>query len=1476
MDDLKVKAPSVDPRAGIPQERITGDILRGHGPRRGNLEDLLKYWRPIMRKPGGFRRCLVILADHPELYPLPPLCAWLHHETTGKWPNEGNHHGGVRKRRSGRRSVRRVIRRARKSEEIGGIPIDERAFMADTSSIMSKPVGFGNQTLVEYKASRFLRGAASAFLPGERHMFRISPTRRIAFSLIAPGGRNNPLIGVGLPGRIGGSGRGFRCPPGFEHGGKFTDARFSTCGSQLFATPGAKKPIKETLRTVQGAVRTETIGSSSGRAKRRDRAGSNLVKPVKDTVKLPENAAIVPGRSRTNIAKQDSTTNKLAAALAKAPASQRGARRVIRSDGAVLVPAASVAKLASQRDNDDLKDATYLSRIDRPIEFGGPELDLLRADVRKISFVLPGGTVVEVVRNGKINRAEYEKIKKAAFARAVNKPDIPDINPARRLTQAAAATTKLKFQVKPAKSIPAPRRLITVQRGTASRTVPRWVFETFLAQSAPGRPKNVKPYKFVGVVGKSFPNDFDPFEWTSKRFKDLDVGIGKPWHFDDPSAWGPLNYTASPIPHDDSYHASMAFKAAAFTRGQTDPFEGLEVKKVVFDRAIGRFRCPPGSVNGGQLTNRQGLGCGGGAAGAIRRAIGQVASGAANVIDVTNRNERGGGPVQRVRPDTPSAPKPRRRGKLRDRAADAIDLTNKPRRRRGRVRDRLADQLDVTGQPERRRGKLRDRFADVLDLTNVPRKDRKKERGKLRERLANLIDPEAVRRDRAKKNRPGWIGFDGAVGHDRVNDHLPVALRNERDNLVRKWEDRVDGAYEHEKARRWLQANKDEMSESTYEREIDEIIDIGFLDNAIEKNTHSDQVDIVDQLEGPVFERILADMRREDADRLRLSNERRARLGREEAAANLRGEPVGDVDAYVFAIPIADADLISQPGRREEKRRIDKHVGYGERVQNKINEAEGADDIANIIDDVAKARDSYQKKADLNKKQRQDAIDRGDEAAAKRYLRLWAGNQSIAKVYDDINTQNRHRIVGLRRVEEANNAGNKRAFKDLNDMRSVTLDEQQSKRVDQVFKELVDIDDIAELDSRIKNLQAAQDAAEERVHLRDQDLAGDSLSAEQVADIIEQRAGAGQDYEAARRAIVGANERLREIKFGSGGEQGPLPDFGKPDRKDNAFGEFDELDRPLITHVEVGNVGINNSDEAKLYLERGGAIRDVPDVFLADAIKANPARFTEQHGGKGANEEHFIYVDRETKDYISVKTGMGGPHEAAAEIAANSIGAQLGMPMQPMRFVTSPNRGRGTVIYQWAGSHWNAGNQKHRGGAGIIPNWDAGDDPVTKTRLIVMDYLMGHTDRHYANVLFGTGGDGKTQVIPLDNGLGFNMSPGRESRAFKPGSTLPKLFAKNAGGNDLFLAQLASLKKGVNDGTLDRNEVVDQFLDAQRRISAAGDYLDLGGAGLIDSLPSGYAREQGGMNVSQINDFYKQHSELFLQLTRQDFIDMLS
>jgi HK97 family phage prohead protease len=153
--DMDVKA---DPRAGIPQEAITGDILRGYGPRRGNLERLLRYWRPIMKKPGGFRRCRVILADHPELYPLENICAWLHHETTGLWPNEGCHHPGMKNCKRKLRGVRdgsiwsdaefgkRIRRRSGNKKDLD---LDD---YEDMGEITDEDVKYANRVLNEFLA----------------------------------------------------------------------------------------------------------------------------------------------------------------------------------------------------------------------------------------------------------------------------------------------------------------------------------------------------------------------------------------------------------------------------------------------------------------------------------------------------------------------------------------------------------------------------------------------------------------------------------------------------------------------------------------------------------------------------------------------------------------------------------------------------------------------------------------------------------------------------------------------------------------------------------------------------------------------------------------------------------------------------------------------------------------------------------------------------------------------------------------------------------------------------------------------------------------------------------------------------------------------------------------------------------------------------------------------------------------------------
>jgi hypothetical protein len=145
-EDIEIKAPQ-DVIFDLPQEALTGDVLKGRGPRRGNLERLLRYWRPIMRKPGGFRRCRVILANHPELYPLERICAWLHHETTGLWPNEGCHHPGMKnckgklkKRNMSNSEFSAIIRKLSSNKKSAQTNMDEDIFFSDPEYSVNEPI----------------------------------------------------------------------------------------------------------------------------------------------------------------------------------------------------------------------------------------------------------------------------------------------------------------------------------------------------------------------------------------------------------------------------------------------------------------------------------------------------------------------------------------------------------------------------------------------------------------------------------------------------------------------------------------------------------------------------------------------------------------------------------------------------------------------------------------------------------------------------------------------------------------------------------------------------------------------------------------------------------------------------------------------------------------------------------------------------------------------------------------------------------------------------------------------------------------------------------------------------------------------------------------------------------------------------------------------------------------------------------------
>jgi hypothetical protein len=275
--------------AGVVGDTVSGDVLHGRGPRRGGLQKLLKYWRPIMKKPGGFRRCVIELADHPELGDIKALCAWLHHETTGRWPGEGH---GRRRGPSARGEARAAVtpgksaavdvltefvienqdwlhasmptktRRKKRgmamrhmegvygSASCGGKAANLKAMIFAAQGYLTVP--YESAEVDEKAAARGgagVRRITRAPLPdfASRSQRKPNPIRSaIGRGVAAPLGATR--VGGGI-----GAARSVRCPEGYEYGGRFTAVRNRVCGRQVEdeapkLPKRAKKPATSSVR----------------------------------------------------------------------------------------------------------------------------------------------------------------------------------------------------------------------------------------------------------------------------------------------------------------------------------------------------------------------------------------------------------------------------------------------------------------------------------------------------------------------------------------------------------------------------------------------------------------------------------------------------------------------------------------------------------------------------------------------------------------------------------------------------------------------------------------------------------------------------------------------------------------------------------------------------------------------------------------------------------------------------------------------------------------------------------------------------------------------------------------------------------------------------------------------------------------------------------------------------------------------------
>jgi len=257
----------------------------------------------------------------------------------------------------------------------------------------------------------------STIVPGDVSPIR-SPIRSAFYRAVTPGfGRG------GRGGSMPGENRGYRCPEGYQYGGRFTDNRLSTCGAQLFDIPS---PLGLAIRAIRRAVGGPGIRTT----------GTPITGARGESDIIVSRAPVIPRVSNENRQSSNRAVSDLIKEIGNFnKSSNQPVRRMVRRDGFVLEPVVPNKVLRAIPDNRDMEGSTMLMSTLSPSDIGGEELGLLsNTGTRSLIYVLPGGSTLTLEKARKLSVGERRKLGRVVNSAA----DIQNSNdPAKRLQYVA-------------------------------------------------------------------------------------------------------------------------------------------------------------------------------------------------------------------------------------------------------------------------------------------------------------------------------------------------------------------------------------------------------------------------------------------------------------------------------------------------------------------------------------------------------------------------------------------------------------------------------------------------------------------------------------------------------------------------------------------------------------------------------------------------------------------------------------------------------------------------------------------------------------------------------------------------------------------------------------------------------------------------------------------------------------------------------
>ena len=319
-------------------------------------------------------------------------------------------------------------------------------------------------------AGRIAQGVGSYVTPGNISKLR-SPIRSGIYSALTPGGGS--ALQRLMPNK---PTRGYRCPAGFEFGGRFTDNQFSTCGAQLFEIPGPLALLARAARRVNNNPPTARVESLS-QVIEGNPTGARSVQ-IQRMAQIP----------RTGAFNKDGVSKSVADAITVLKGAPAGEGRMIRRDGIMLRPLVASSVLRQFSGNPDMLDGVMVRAMQVPKDIASDDLALLAgASMSRISFVAPNGTLLTVERARPLTVGERRK-----FGRVLNQvvgtSDQYDVgNNIRDFANSSNGAFKYTESFP---NVDKPNDLIEVTDSNGrKRQVRRWVYETFMSN---GKGKRVQ------------------------------------------------------------------------------------------------------------------------------------------------------------------------------------------------------------------------------------------------------------------------------------------------------------------------------------------------------------------------------------------------------------------------------------------------------------------------------------------------------------------------------------------------------------------------------------------------------------------------------------------------------------------------------------------------------------------------------------------------------------------------------------------------------------------------------------------------------------------------------------------------------------------------------------------------------------------------------------------------------------------------